>query len=105
VQRQAADRHRQRDDPLRLLILDEVIGPRMLVVVERALAVLAAVLDVEDRAAGFDDRDARVRAQLRQLQREHRRRDPAADDADIGFVNGHKSPAVKRCASLPACAS
>ena len=65
VQRQPADRHRHRDDAVGLLILDVVVGPRMLAVVDRALAVAAAVLRVEDRAARLDDGDARRRGAAR----------------------------------------
>ncbi len=89
VQRQPAHRHGHRDDPVGLLIRDVVLRPRVFAVLHRALAVAAAILHVEDRAARFDDDDAQARTKLGELLRQHRGGDAAADDADVGFVNGH----------------
>src|SRR5206468_11601653 len=61
VQREAPYGHRHRDVPFGLLILDVVVGPWVLAVRERAFAVAAAVLRVEDRPAGLDDGDLQVR--------------------------------------------
>ena len=87
MERAPADRHRPRDDAGRRLILDEVAGPRVLAVIEVPPPVTHAVLEVENAGARLDDRHRQSRLQLRELQREHRGADPAADDADVGFVD------------------
>ena len=77
--------------PVGLLILDVVVRPRMLAVVERALAVPSAILRVEDRPPRLDDGDAHAGTELGEPLGEHRGGDAAADDADVGFVDGHES--------------
>ena len=67
----------------------------MLAVGGGALTIAAAILDVEDRSAGFDDGDVKTASQLGQFLRQHRRGDAAADNADVGFVDGHGSNPVK----------
>src|SRR5436309_5419497 len=89
MQREPAHRHRHRDDARGLLIFDEVVVPRMFAVVHGALAVLPAVLRVENRSPGFDHGDRHPRPELRELLRQHRGGDAAADDADVGFVDWH----------------
>jgi hypothetical protein len=89
VQRGAPDRHAARDDPGRALVLDEVAGPRVLAVLEHALAVELAVLEVEVALAGLDDRDRDAGPELAEPLRQQRGRDPAADDQDVGLVAGH----------------
>src|SRR5437870_510541 len=89
MERQPAHRHRHRDDALGLLVFDEVVVPGMFAVVHGALAVPPAVLRVENRSPGFDHGDCDPRAELRELLREHRGCDAAADDADVGFVGHH----------------
>ena len=89
MQRQPAHRHRHRDDALGLLVFDEVVVPGMFAVVHGALAVPPAVFRVENRSPGFDHGDRDPRPELRELLREHRGGDAAADDADVGFVGHH----------------
>src|SRR5262249_31490632 len=80
-----------RDDSRAGLVVDEVSWPRVLAVVEAALPVLRAVLEVEDPGARFDDGDGEAGLQFCELLREHRSRDAAADDADVGFVDHRRA--------------
>ena len=61
----------------------------MLAVDERPLAIRGALLEIEDRASGLDNRDARAGTQVGQLAGKHGGADAAADDADVTLVNGH----------------
>ena len=55
----------------------------MLAVFERALVVLQPILAIEDRPAGFDDRDAEVGLQLNEALDQHRGGNAAADHTDV----------------------
>ena len=55
----------------------------------------AAVLAIEDRSAGFDDGDLQVRLELGEALDQHHGGDAAADDADVGFVDGHVAARAK----------
>ena len=87
VQRGAAHRHRSGNDAPGRLVRDEVAGPLVLAVLQAALAIVEAVLEVEQLLSGFDDDDGPGGAQLRQLLRDHRGGNASADDYRICFVS------------------
>ena len=109
VQRRAAHRHGARDHAFGGLVFDEVARPRILGILDAALAALHAAVEIEELLPGLDHRNRDAGPQLLQFLRKHGRGDAAADDADVGFVAPHQrgscsDPASPRHSSRPMCA-
>src|ERR1700683_3638736 len=85
----AADGHGAGDDAIASLILDEIAGPRVFAVEDRAAAIIHAVLEIEETLAGFDYDDVETGFFLGELLRQQGRGHSTADDADVGLKSRH----------------